>query len=370
MKNFSIIILFVCSLVLLGCKGGNPGAQTSTLTIKLTDAPFPLDVLESAVINISKIDMNHNGKFVNLITANMSYDLLNLRGGLTETLTQVPILPGTISQLRIFVEDATVTLKDGRSFNLKVPSGSSSGLKLMLNPSITVVTGTLSYELTLDFDISKSFKPLGNPKSANGITGFNFTPTIRVANNTTHGRITGTLFTNNCTADTTDDLPLDLFSVEALKDSTSIAVGGTDSEGKFALIGLEAGTYQVKVEDANHNIYSANYEVFPGNETKTGQILLQGKCVTIGGTVYSNNNTANTNDDVPFSGADVDLYDSEGAIISSVSTDASGNFTLPSLFLGNYEVVVNGANHIEKSTSILETASGAQNLLITLEEVP
>jgi hypothetical protein len=163
MKVISFILLLF-SMIIMGCKGKDPNTSQSTLTIKLTDAPFPLDVLESAVINISKIDMNHNGKFVNLITANMSYDLLNLRGGLTETLTQVPILPGTISQLRIFVEDATVTLKDGRSFNLKVPSGSSSGLKLMLNPSITVVTGTLSYELTLDFDISKSFKPLGNPQ--------------------------------------------------------------------------------------------------------------------------------------------------------------------------------------------------------------
>ena len=369
MKIISFILLLI-SMIIMGCKGKDPNTSQSTLTIKLTDAPFPLDVLESAVINISKIDMNHNGKFVNLITANMSYDLLNLRGGLSETLTQVPILPGTISQLRIFVEDATVTLKDGRSFNLKVPSGSSSGLKLMLNPSITVVTGTLSYELTLDFDISKSFKPLGNPKSANGITGFNFTPTIRVANNTTHGRITGTLFTNNCTLDTSDDLPLDFFSVEALKDGTSIAVGGTDAEGKFALIGLEAGSYQVKVEDANHNIYSANYDVFAGNETKTGQILLEGKCVTIAGAVYSNNNTVNSNDDVVFSGAVVDLYDSEGLLVSTVSTDASGNFTLPSLFMGSYDVVVSGAGHKEVTTPILETATGLQNLQITLEEIP
>ena len=355
-------------MIIVCCKGKDPNASQSTLTIKLTDAPFPLDVLESAIINISKIDMNHNGKFVNLITANMSYDLLNLRGGLTETLTQVPIVPGTISQLRIFVEDATVTLKDGRSFNLKVPSGSSSGLKLMLNPSITVVTGTLSYELTLDFDISKSFKPLGNPKSANGITGFNFTPTIRVANNTTHGRITGNLFSNNCTSDTLDDLPLDLFSVEALKDGTSIAVGGTDAEGKFALIGLEAGSYQIKVEDTNHNIYSANYEVFAGNETKTGKILLQGKCVTVAGTVYSNNGSTNTNDDTVSVGALLDLYDDQGLLIASVNADADGKFVFPSLFFGNYDLFVSQSGHEEKSIIIEETALGLQNLEVTLDQ--
>ena len=159
---------------------------------------------------------------------------------------------------------------------------------------------------------------------------------------------------------------LDLISVEAFQDGVSVATAGTGIDGKFALIGLLPGSYDLKIEDANHQIYTAVADVFAGNETSTGDIILARRCIDISGVVTSDNGTLDINDDLIFEGAVVDLVDVDGNTIESVLTDINGEFSFPSVVIGQYEVIVNGDSHEEKITLFDESMEGPQSLSIIM----
>jgi len=92
----------------------------------------------------------------------------------------------------VYVAEASIVLTDGQEFDLTIPSGAQTGIKIFINPPIEV-EGGLTSEVLLDFDLSKSFEVQGDPNTPVGINGFHFTPVIRAANNTTSGRIIGSV---------------------------------------------------------------------------------------------------------------------------------------------------------------------------------
>src|SRR3989337_2948406 len=111
---------------------------------------------------------------------------------------------GTL-KIRLVVSSGYIKLEDERSFDLKVPSGSESGIKVFPDPPIEV-NGGLTTDLILDFDVSRSFIPIPNAETkVDKITGFNFHPVIRVVNNSSVGSISGTVYNNNDTPDNLDD---------------------------------------------------------------------------------------------------------------------------------------------------------------------
>lgn len=323
-----------------------PEENTSSLSIKLTDAPFDMDILSRVEVSFSKVEMYHNDKYKLLIEKDMTFDILKLRGGLTETLVGIDIEPGVISELRLFVVDAKVYMKNGKVYDMKVPSGAQTGLKLFLEPSLTVKQG-LSYELTLDFDISRSFVPLGNPNSAKGITGFNFKPTIRVANNTTQGRITGRVYSDMCSILSEDKESLNMQAIDLYLGDTVVASAGTNENGDFSIIGLEAGSYQLKIGSNKHTEHIQNINVTVGNETTVEDILLEGKCTTINGLVRSSNGTESLEDDYLLDGAKLELYDENDLLIETVFSDIDGKYSFGKNFTGVYTVKIYKEDHTE-----------------------
>ena len=123
------------------------------LTIKITDAPFPSDLVEEANITIDMVtlkksdsymdesemetetetentSMSDTTAFIILSEETQTINLLDLSNGVTQVLSENEIPVGDYNEIRLHITEAGILLKDGREFDLKVPSGNASGLKI------------------------------------------------------------------------------------------------------------------------------------------------------------------------------------------------------------------------------------------------
>ncbi len=225
---------------------------------KITDAPFPVDLVEEANITIDWIKLLKypEGEVEEEETAEgesilieleepATFNLLELRNGLTAELAEVEVPAGSYAEIRLHVTDADILLKDGMDFKLKVPGGDASGLKLKLEPALEVADGGQA-EVLLDFDLSRSFVMQGNP---NNIIGFIFKPVVRAVANveTNTGEISGVV------ADI-DGNPVANASLTLLDGEEIIASALTsEDEGFYSMIGILPGDYTLVLEVDEYN---------------------------------------------------------------------------------------------------------------------
>ena len=259
-KIFTILQLVAISLF-LGCTDSNDvGSDTGRLSIQLTDAPFPHDLVAEANVTIFKIDARNKdmepnavmegemtdetgAPFVVLMEEEIEVNLLDLTNGLTETIVNTEVPVGSYDLVRVYVKGVNIVLTDGTTYNLEVPSGEQTGIKVFITPGL-VVAGGLSSDLLLDFDVSRSFVPMGNNLDLSGITGFNFNPVIKAANLSTAGTLTGMVTTLQEEASIgLEGAQVSIFSAGTL-DTTTFS----DETGAYSVLGLTAGTYEVEVE--------------------------------------------------------------------------------------------------------------------------
>ena len=163
------------------------GIPTSKVQILITDAPS--DMIASAEVWISHVylqggDDTGRVDLFNNSEAPRHYNLLDLQDGLTADLTGlVEIEAGIYQGLRLVVDRARVTLVEGLKFTdgtdtatLMVPSGSESGIKVMLNDEIGAGEGE-SVTITVDFDVDRNFVIQGD-QGQGVIEGVLFTPVL------------------------------------------------------------------------------------------------------------------------------------------------------------------------------------------------
>lgn len=193
--SFSVAAIAALGIGLAACAESATGPEDSArVRILLTDAPS--DYIESADIWVSAVylqrrdddDAEGDPRVYLFDDAEnpQSYDLMLLRDGITADLTgDVDLEPGAYGQLRLIVDSAFVTLKEGYAFNdgsttarLKVPSGAQSGIKVQLNDEIEASEGE-TVDLVVDFDVDDNFKLQGNPETPAGIHGILFTPVLK-----------------------------------------------------------------------------------------------------------------------------------------------------------------------------------------------
>jgi len=198
MKKILFTILSA-AVLMSGCNKtetttGGPGR----ISVKITDDPFNINSVESATVTITKIEIrkagsNEGDPFLVLSENPVTIDLFQLRNGITQELVNLEVPQGNYDLIRLYVDDANLKMKEiAEPFNMKVPSGEQTGIKVFINPEIHV-EGGISAELLLDFDLSKSFVMRG--KMAHN--GFIFKPCIRATNNSTAGRIEGVVTDNS-----------------------------------------------------------------------------------------------------------------------------------------------------------------------------
>lgn len=256
--KFISLLLVSLSLAFFSCSSENDKKnEFGRLSIQLTDAPFPHDLVAEANVTIFKIEARskeegmdkNNAPYLLLMEGEIEVNLLDLTNGITTTLIDTEVPTGTYDLFRIYVKGVNIVLTDGTVYDLKLPSGDSSGIKVFIEPNI-IVDGGLTADLLLDFDVSKSFVAKGNRKDPGGITGFNFKPVIKASNLSTAGTLTGIIYTLNGDEET----PLKGAQVSVFPEGTDFSEGTSitstfsDDTGMYSILGLEEGTYDVVVD--------------------------------------------------------------------------------------------------------------------------
>lgn len=243
--KFKTSAVILAAIILFSVSCNNRDEATGTLSVRLTDAPFPTDLVQEANVTINKIEARlssaHEGSpYVTLSEEEASFNLLDLTNGITAGLVELEVPAGAYNLFRLYITEANVVLKDGKTYDLKVPSGASSGLKIFVKPEI-VVSGGLTSELLLDFDVSQSFVAQGDITSPDNVNGFIFKPVIKATNVSVAGRLLGTV--SNTDKEAIEGAQVSVFAADTLNTTTF-----TDADGAYTLLGMEAGTYVVTVE--------------------------------------------------------------------------------------------------------------------------
>ncbi len=272
-KLFGILGLIIAGILFftIGCQKNELNESKGRLVINLTDGPFSIDLIEEANITITKaeiraVDDTIGNPFITISEDTMEFNLLELRNGVMAELLEIELPVRQYDLIRIYVDEASLKLKSGEVFDVKVPSGSQTGIKVFIKPAI-VIKGGLSSELLLDFSLDKSFVLKGNMYTPAGIKGFNFKPVIRAVNNSTAGRIEG-IVTD------TSNVKVVNAAVWLEKDSV-IATSFTDTLGYYSIIGITAGTYDLFAAKENFDtLIIEDIKIFSGNVVNKNLTLI------------------------------------------------------------------------------------------------
>ena len=277
----SMMLLAGILIFVTACNENDDSAKAGkgTVVIKLTDAPFPVSLVDQALVTIDKIEIrstveveNAEGEIENetlytvLFEGEKVVDLLDLQNGITTDLISMDIDAGSYDLIRMHVTSSEVILKDGTSFDLKIPSGSASGLKIKIAPELVIESGVES-EVLLDFDVSKSFMVQGNMNTPAGIKGFMFKPVIRAMCQKYSGVIEGKVFENVTT-------PVAEAHVQIIVADTVYSSALTDATGSYALIGLPAGNYKMVCEKEAYTPVLVDLVTVKARETTVQDFLL------------------------------------------------------------------------------------------------
>ncbi len=189
--------LLAASLALVVSLAGCSDGGTGSLTVGIADAP--VDSMQHVYVEFSGVQIHSaDGATIEVDYGKdtKQIDLLALQGGLREYLLEGNSLgTGQYNWIRLAVNaeadgklDSYVVTDTG-SYELRIPSGSETGLKL--NTPFTIYEDKET-DFTIDFDLRKS---VHNPDGQMGPLGavYLLRPTLRLLDSNETGRITGTL---------------------------------------------------------------------------------------------------------------------------------------------------------------------------------
>lgn len=173
---FAVVVFTAASLLTIGCDTGGTAIQDDQMgqiRVLLTDAPA--DSMQQAMVTIERIELVDSTDAVMVISEDTTeFDLLELQNGVTAAVADTLVPAGVYTQIRVIVNnEADILWDNGSTSKLKVPSGSQTGIKILLGELEIVEEGDFAL-VTLDFDANESFVVAG----ASGMVIFK--PTIRV----------------------------------------------------------------------------------------------------------------------------------------------------------------------------------------------
>ena len=283
LAKLSMMILAITVLFATSCQETTDFNETGSgkLVLKLTDAPFPVDLIDQALVTIDKIEIRsvldsddeselnlqnqnqgsgtneqimENHPFILLSEETQQFNLLSLTNGITSDLIQMEIGTGEYDMIRMHIVDAKIIMKDGQEFDLKIPSGTQSGLKIQIEPELVVEDGVVN-EVLLDFDVSKSFIVQGNINSKAGVKGFIFKPVIRAVSQKQCTRVEGIVYEG-------ENTPIEQAHVQIMQGDSVLTSSFTDESGNYAMIGIPEGSYTMLCEKEGYgSVTVINVEV-------------------------------------------------------------------------------------------------------------
>lgn len=198
MGNMKRMTMLVSGVILAGCGGGGisevpvPAASTTGIVnLSLTDAP--VDEVSEVNVQFTGVTLKPaSGDEIEIVfDAPKDFDLLSLTNGMTAELLPDTELPaGAYNWVRLAVNAEFDNVFDSYAMTptgqveLRVPSGSNNGLKLV---SGFTVTADQSTNLVIDWDLRKALTdPQGQP-------GMHLKPALRVTDMAVYGTLTGSI---------------------------------------------------------------------------------------------------------------------------------------------------------------------------------
>ena len=224
MKKKLLIPAILAVLAFASCKNDKSTTDTVTrLNIRLTDAP---GAYEAVMLSIKEVHVLSSQGESTIAIGNAPFDILKFRLGKDTLLASQDIPSGRLQEIRLVLNETGNTVKiDGVNYDLKTPSGQSSGIKIKVQDDLT---GGIAYTLKLDFDVAKSIVTTGNGK-------YILKPVIRAIPNAVSGALTGMISPKTSNAK--------IMAIAGMDTIGAIA----DTTGKFFFPGMSAGTYKVNV---------------------------------------------------------------------------------------------------------------------------
>lgn len=192
------LALIIASLILLTACNTDDDTKDGRLSINIVDAP--IDGAQHVYIQFSGIEL-HGPTGTHTLSLNppKKLDLLTYNGTNDTALLNDYALPaGEYQWIRLMVDtagnrDSYIVTSAGASYELTIPSGDETGLKL--NRGFTLAQGGIA-SFTIDFDLRRSIIQAAG--------SYKLKPTLRIENKLETGSLRGTITTNlisaNCSA--------------------------------------------------------------------------------------------------------------------------------------------------------------------------
>ena len=201
--KFRLFLSLALFGALASCSDNSTGPDQGRIAVRLTDAPFPLDEVQSIDMFIVRVEAKlqatseadadedvddgdaSNDGWVVLATPNASFDLMDLQDGVNVLLGDATVAAGSYHSIRLILDTdlSSITLKDGMKLSgtstpsIVFPSAGKSGIKVLFSTPIEVDEGETT-DVLLDFDAEESFVVRGNTIMQNGLL---FKPVIKAS---------------------------------------------------------------------------------------------------------------------------------------------------------------------------------------------
>jgi hypothetical protein len=236
------------ALAFAACGTTDSSGTTGTVVVRGLDGPpiashgakVPRGV-DHIYLTVREVSIHDTatGRWDTLARPASRIDFLQLVNGMTATLGSGKIPAGSYSQLRLVLADTNEVVVSGQSELLKVPSGTSSGLKINLDFD---VKADEIIELYVDFDAARSITWTRN----NNI----LRPVFRAFKKVLSGTIAGTVRDGSSN-------PVPNASVHAVAGAdTTSTITATDGTYKFIIL---AGTYGLSASADGYTLVDTTY---------------------------------------------------------------------------------------------------------------
>lgn len=253
MKNRILSFLMMAvAFTVISCNDDDKAANYP-VAVRMTDAPADYDEVN---IDLQGVEIKGaNGASVLLNVNAGIYNLLDYANGISTLIATSTLNTAEITQIRLILGTNNTIVVDGVTYPLETPSADQSGLKLLVNETLTA---DIQNEILLDFDAHQSVVLNGNGT-------YKLKPVVRTIVTEISGNIAGSISVVGVAAVVTAT------SSTGIEYSTSVT-----PNGEFQISGLSAGVYTLTItpESPYLQVIQTGVVVDTGATTEVGVITL------------------------------------------------------------------------------------------------